>query len=99
MNKFTNLRKVRQFYQDELGASVYQTRLDEINDELKRKDVKTEETEAPKCIAFSHVEVQTDPLAISLRDLSSEEILKLMNLLFEYQKIQIPITMWQTAQR
>jgi hypothetical protein len=99
MNKFTNLRKVRQFYQDELGAAVYQSRLDEINDELKRKDVKTEETEASKCIAFSHVEVQTDPLAISLRDLSSEEILKLMKLLYEYQKIQIPIQMWQTAQR
>jgi len=42
MNKFANLRKVRQYYQDELGAAVYQARLDEINDELKRKDVKTE---------------------------------------------------------
>ena len=42
MNKFANLRKVRQFYPEDLGAANYQARLDEINDELKRNDIKTE---------------------------------------------------------
>jgi hypothetical protein len=39
--------------------------------------------------------MQTDPLSLSLADLSSAEVLKLMNLLYEYQKVQLPMTMWQ----
>jgi hypothetical protein len=71
MNKFKKLRKVKQYYQEELGAERYQAQYNLICSELKDKNIKVEETEAPKCLKLVNCEVQTEPLKVCLSDLSS----------------------------
>lgn len=81
MNKFKKVKKVKQHYQEELGLDKYDARYSALASELKNKAIKLEETEAPKCLKMVNEEVQTDPVKVNLTDLSSLELVKLMNLL------------------
>lgn len=71
MNKFKKLRKVKQYYQGELGPEKYQAQYNIICSELKDKTIKVEESETPKCVKVVNSEVQTEPLKVCLSDLSS----------------------------
>lgn len=42
--------------------------------------------------------VQTEPIKVSLGDLSNSDIIRLMNLLGEYQKMQFPFHNWPQSQ-
>lgn len=42
--------------------------------------------------------VQTEPTKVSLGDLSNGEIIRLMNLLNQYQKMQFPFQNWPQSQ-
>lgn len=42
--------------------------------------------------------VQTEPTKITLGDLSNGELIRLMNLLNEYQKLQFPFQNWPNSQ-
>lgn len=37
-------------------------------------------------------------MALNLNDLKSEDVLRLMNLLIEYQKVQLPFPLWHPVQ-
>lgn len=42
MNKFKKLKRVRQYYQEELGVENYQARLEELKEQIKRSRVRNE---------------------------------------------------------
>lgn len=90
INKFKKLRKVRLHYQEQLGTAVYTHRLEELSRQLREQKVKLEESERTCAASFTEVAIQTDPMQLSLCDLSNVELMKLMNLLNECQKIQLP---------
>jgi hypothetical protein len=69
MSKFKTVKKVKQFYQKQLGVLMYQDKYDAVADKLKSLPSKSEESlEKPSKEAAS-VSVQTEPLSIRLSDL------------------------------
>ena len=100
MNKFKKLKRVRQYYQSELGVEQYQARLEELKEQIQRTRTKSEEKVKVSKEVIGKVAqgVQTEPMKVSLGDLSNGELIRLMNLLSEYQKMQFPFQNWPQSQ-
>ena len=81
MNKFKKLKKVKQYYQSQIGMEKYQEELDKLSKELNSQNPKIEDTADSKIITSNSIEVQTDPFKVSLSDLTGTELLKLMSIL------------------
>ena len=95
MNKFKKLNRVKQYYQEEIGVEQYSARLEELSEQMKGSRLKAEKNaRVSKAVVQVAQGVQTEPIAVNLRDLSSIDLIRLMNILDEYQKMQLPFQNW-----
>ena len=93
MNKFKKLKKVKQHYQQQFGLEKYQQELEKVSRDIQPPVIKEEE--APETKISASKEVQTDALKVQLSDLSNGELMRLMALLNQYHKSQMPFWMTQ----
>ena len=81
MNKFKKIKKIKQYYQEQMGFEKYQQELEKLSRVIQPPAVKAEETAETKIVTSASVQVQTDPFRVQLSDLNNGELLKLMSLL------------------
>lgn len=82
---------------NELGAEEYQRQLALLTKEIEPQTVKCDDSEKTHFISRNTVEVQTDPMSLRIEDLPNAEVLKLLHILQEYQKTQLPFFMSRQA--